>query len=295
MSRGIAACAAVFMGLGWCAGAQTLDEAIDQVREFRFGMDRTPLTALQDMVRATQEDPGARRVAAARLTALAQDETATLEARDFACRQLAVIAGPENVPGIARLLRNPETADMARYALEPLRHDAADRALLDALRETGGGVRIGVINSIGMRRTERAVSALRRLAGDEDGATAAAAIHALGKIGNTAADRALRGVARRAPEALQRDVADARIEAAHRLAEASNARAASRAFNELSGPGMAAQVRVAAFLGLLEIEGPAGKDRLMAALKSGDPALERAAKGYLRELSRRYAALADAH
>ncbi len=99
-----------------------------------------------------------------------------------ACQMLAVIGTKNCVPVLAELLPNPDLSHYARFGLEPIPDPAVDEALRAGLEKLEGGLLIGVINSIGMRRDKVAVDALKGLTGSADQEVAAAAMAALGRI-----------------------------------------------------------------------------------------------------------------
>ena len=69
---------------------------------------------------------------------------------------------------------------MARYALERIPGSAVDEALLEALPITVGMAKVGVINTLGMRRVGEAAASLEILIYRSDETMAAAAVAALG-------------------------------------------------------------------------------------------------------------------
>src|SRR5271157_913273 len=125
---------------------------------------------------------------------------ATPAVKEFLCRQISTLATEKEVPVLASLLRAPlggpeaEVADAARGALQVISGPAADAALLDALGKTRGSVKLGIVESLGERRTSQAVGALAPLLNDADAAMASAAAAALGKIGGAEAEQKLSDV-----------------------------------------------------------------------------------------------------
>jgi len=155
--------------------------AHEAIRGYRFGEDREALSVVEDQVTAAMTDEDAAAAYAAALVAFVQGE-ATHDAKVFAFRQLARVGHGGNARDLAAFLQDPALADMARYALEGIPGREADEALIEALDTTEGNLRIGVINSLGERRSEAAVPALSALIDDDDEAISAAAKNALVKI-----------------------------------------------------------------------------------------------------------------
>ncbi len=161
---------------------QDASQALAAIAGYEFGQSRKPLLAVEAMVTDALPFPSDAKELAGQLTALL-GSGCTRDAKIFVCRQLALIAGPDNVPGIAALLADPNTVDMARYALEPIAGPEADKALLDALPKVAGAAKAGIINSLGERRVQKAAGPLGPLAADKNPVIAEAAMAALVKIG----------------------------------------------------------------------------------------------------------------
>ncbi len=144
----------------------------------------------------------------------------------IACKQLAVFGGPEAVPALAPLLEDKELASWARIALEVIPGKAADEALRNAARKLQGGLLIGVINSIGVRRDASAVNILETKLKDADAEVGAAAAVALGRIGGDNAAEALQKYLPKSPAGVRSAVAQGCVLCAERfLAEKKFAKA----------------------------------------------------------------------
>ena len=111
------------------------------------------------------------------------------------------------VPALAKLLADEKLASWARIPLEVIPGAAADEALRKAIDTTQGKLLVGVINSSGVRRDNKAVDPLAAKLTDKDAEVASAAAVALGNIGGAAGGPA-------EPAAIERDVA--RAEVVHR-------------------------------------------------------------------------------
>ena len=161
--------------------AMPSEPTMPQVRAistYSFGDSREPLVVVEDMVAASIDSGAERAKLAAELSALLMSD-ATRDAKHFACRQLALIGGAENVPAIAPLLNDPRMADMARYALEPIPGREADQALINALDTAPADVKVGIINTLARRHSSRGLDAVRDYVDDANPEVAAAARDAL--------------------------------------------------------------------------------------------------------------------
>jgi acetyl esterase/lipase/HEAT repeat protein len=110
----------------------------------------------------------------------------------LACKTLAVYGKADAVPALAPLLEDEHLASWARIALEVIPGRAADKALRDAMGKVHGMFLVGVINSIGVRRDAKAVSALSAELKGANAEVASAAAVALGHIGGDKSAKVLK-------------------------------------------------------------------------------------------------------
>ena len=144
---------------------------------------------------------------------------------------------------------------MGRYALERIPDAAATAALRDALPKTEGLLKVGVINSLGVRRDAESAAALTALLENQDQQVAAAAAAALGAIASPEAAKALDEFQKKAPDKLKLAVADARLGCAERLLAGGKKLEAMAIYKSLSGEDQPKHVRLAAVRGLLAVTG----------------------------------------
>jgi HEAT repeat protein len=195
---------------------EAVDQAFAALKTYDWGDDRSKLAPIDKAVPASHHDAATRKKLEAKLAAVLKSD-ASLAAKDYVCRKLSLIGSANCVPNVATLLGDEKLSHMARYALERIPDPAAVEAMRDALPTIGGRQKVGVINSLGVRRDAKAVSALAKLLGDKDEEVAAAAAMALGSIGNSAAAEVLGTFRTQAPKSLQLVVADAYLACAERL------------------------------------------------------------------------------
>jgi len=177
--------AAIILVVGIAAGAMAADftATLAQVAAYDYGDSRESLTTLSDMLRSASDD-------AVQLAGYEKDmlevlaaKSTPFAARQYLCKELSIMGTNMSVPTLAKMLRNKETADIARYALERIPGEAVDAELIKALKKTKGAVKIGVINSLGNRQVVSAAGVLQKALGDKNADIAGAAAAALGKIG----------------------------------------------------------------------------------------------------------------
>ena len=204
-----------------------------------------------------------------------KDDDASWQDIDQACRDLRRIGTRECIPALAELLTNERFSHMARYALEPMPYTEVDRVLRDALDKTEGKIKVGIINSLGLREDEKAVPELSDLLKDDDHQIISAAAYALGRIATDDAVRALKGFREAAPAELRRVAGEASLTAADQLIDRGKGNAAADIYTDLRGEKWPQNVRLGAFTGLLKAEPDKAVARVTEAI-SGDNAMLRA-------------------
>ncbi len=160
-----------------------VEQAFQDVLTYEQGGTRKAVAVLENHINQTYGDAPARKRIVGRLLAMLENPEASPGCKNFVCKKLMLLGGPESVPALARLIGDDENvAVLGRYALERMPHAEAGAALRDALGRTKGRVLIGVINSLGVREDEQAAATLTRLLDDKDEGVAAAAAAALDNI-----------------------------------------------------------------------------------------------------------------
>jgi HEAT repeat protein len=231
-----------------------VDKAFETLKTYDWGQDRSTLQALDGAVAATHGDAEARKSLETRLTAVLKSE-APRAAKDVVCRHLSLIGSAAAVPTLAELLTDKDLSQLGRYALERMPDPAATAALREALPKTEGLLKVGVINSLGVRRDADSTSALKSLLDSSDQQVAAAAIAALGAIGSAEAAAALGTVQKKGSDQLQAAVADARLSCAERMLAAGKKLEALAIYKALNTEDQSKHVRLAAVRGLLAAAG----------------------------------------
>lgn len=151
----------------------------------------------------------------------------------IACKQLAIHGSDAAVPELAKLLPNPQLSSWARIALEAIPGSAADEALRRATDSLEGNLLVGTLNSIGVRRDSGAVELLTARLQDKNSEVASAAAVALGRVGNAAAAKALRGALAIADVKARSAVAEGCVLCGERFLAAGNAAEAAAIYDEV--------------------------------------------------------------
>ena len=158
-----------------------MNDLMAQLEAYDWGGDRGSLAGIDDLIVAAQGDKD-------KLTALEQallevlQSDAKLPAKEYICRQLALIGTARCVPVLAGMLCDAELSDRARFALEAIPDVSVDDALRAALDKAEGNPRVGIVNTLGERRDQKAIPALSELRNSSDSVLAKAAEAALRKI-----------------------------------------------------------------------------------------------------------------
>ena len=251
------------------AKKMSLDDAFKAVAAYKFGQSRECQTVVEDAVRDSAAKPDDRAALAKRLSGLLSAADATLDAKQFACRQISVIGTAAEVPAVSALLLDKDLSDYARYALERIPLPEAVAAVRAAMPKATERMKVGLINTLGVRRDAQSVSALAALLADKDAMIAGAAAAALGKIGGTDAAKALADFRGKAPAELKAIVTDAYLVAADQFVKDGKKDAAEAIYKEIYVPAESKAVRVAALTGLVATQGEKAL-AVLAPLMTGD-------------------------
>ena len=232
---------------------ETLDNILLQMRDYDYGQSRQMLTQLDDFIIRNNQG-GRLNVIEQRLAAFLQSK-ATLAGKQFVCRKLSLIGTQASVPTLAAMLVGEGTSDMARYALERIPGAVVDKALRDALSKTTGKIRVGIINSLGVRGDRASVPVLSSLIYNLDQQTITAAAAALGSIADAAATDTLAEAVKKTRGTVQLVVYDAYLKCADRLASEGKKREAFAIYEKSYKSAGADNIRAAALTGMVATGG----------------------------------------
>ncbi|MBI5768901.1 MAG: HEAT repeat domain-containing protein [Verrucomicrobia bacterium] len=243
------------------------------LHELDYSGDQSALIALDADIVAAGKDPKKIAALEKRLVDLLKRPDGSVAARQVACERLGFILGVNAAPSPATLkllgamLKEPAESELARLALAPIPGPEVDALFVDALTATKGKTRLGVIESLAVRRPTSAIAALRPLLADADGRTAALAATTLGQIGTAEALAAL-GDARPATTT----VLEARTQVARSLPTGASTLAELAKDPALSSPRRAAALRAQ-----LDFDPAAAPARIAEVLSGNDWTLKESA------------------
>ena len=189
-------------------------------------------------------------------------------ARQVAARLLSLVGGDDTVPALAAALREADTFEAARFALERIPGEAAGQALLAALPELPAEQQVGLIHTLGARRDQGAVPALMDLGRAAESPVQRAAIQALGRIGDGAAAPVVAAEAGRGSAAAREGALHAMLALAD-AQQAADPELAVRLCRRAFDKALTKAQRQAALMGLAAAGDPDILARLRPAL--GDP------------------------
>lgn len=220
-----------------------------EAAKFEFAKGREALSAIEAEIRGTA--PERYKDIEAKLLEALKAPDATVDGKRFLLRCLGIVGSAKCVPDISAYLGHEQLAHGARMALEALPCKEAGAALRKALGSVKGKQLAGVVNSLGVKGDAEAVPEIGKLAGAADPVVAEAAVGALGDIGTPDAARILEEAAAKAPEALKRPIAKARLTCASHLAETGKSDKAAAIYKTMLDNPPAPAARIAALRGLI--------------------------------------------
>ena len=203
------------------------------------------------------------------------------------CKQLAIYGDKQAVPALAPLLANKDLSSWARIALEAIPGPEADEALRAALAKLQGNLLIGAINSIGVRRDQKAVGVLAGKLGDADLEVVAAAAVALGNIGGADAAKVLADKLASPRKEIVPAIAEGSVVCAERFLTDGKLAEATKIYDTVREADVPTQRRLEAIRGAILARESAGLPLLIEQLRSSSRAEFAMALRTARELKGR--------
>jgi HEAT repeat protein len=265
---------AAFWGLSWMAAGAALDSsslkaALEQHRQYEFGQSRRGLVEIEQQIASVYQQPEELSKAEAVLLEVLQSDC-SFALKDFICRRLSIIGTARSVPVLAGLLKEPKTAALAEYALVRIPSEEVDRVLAEHLASAEPSIQIGLLSTLGLRKSKQSVSAIAPLMTASDLSVAEAAVGALGQIGTAEAAQALEQRAEQTAPALKNRLADSLLACADNLRQQAGMTEAEKIYAKVyRNPAYSDLIHSAALQGLVETVTPAERDRLLLEALSG--------------------------
>ncbi len=259
--------AALFVFANNWADAMTVEEAIEKLKTHKFGQNSDVLDFLHETAVSSHSDAALRKKLNEGLV-LILEGNAAYDAKQFACRQLALTATAEHVSVLAKHLTDEKMGHMALYVLTHIDSPEVDKALLAALDKAIGRPKLGIINMLGNRRCSAAVKPLGRLMVSADKQVANEAVRALGRIGGESAGGILKNALADSEHSTKDVIAEACLECADRFLEKGQKVDAADLYKAVFTSGSPGHVRAAALKGLAAALGEEAIPFVVRSLKS---------------------------
>ena len=280
-----------------------LDRLLEQAKDYDFGKSRQGLVQIEQIIRdvSNTDAPSQALIEKQLLDLLVSD--CALGLKDFLCRQLSLIGTDQSVGALVSMVNRPDTADMARYALERIGSEAVAKQLGTLLSRSGlpDKTKIGVIATLGAKRSTGSVDVLTNLLDHSNPDVVKAAAGALGSIGTAQAATGLASKKDDQTGDIQARIIDGLLQCAETMALTGESVQARAIYDGLYSKKYTGLYRMAALKGLAKIDPEQRGDLIVTALRQRDedvlpaaislvstlktPADIRAAVRYLPDLS----------
>ena len=245
-----------------------------------FGKDRKAIAAIEEDIRKAM--PGRMlEIEAAMVKAMKNSKT-KYAGKQFVCRMLRRIGTAQSVPALASLLSDKEMSHMARFALQDMPCSEAGDALIKALGEVKGDLKIGIVGSLGLRGEERAAEQIAPLMKSDDKMMAQAAIKALSHFSNRVTGMAL--VETELPEDLEMLRNDAILMCTDTMLGKGEVDFAAGIYERMTTAEYPTFIRIAAYRGLVKARKQEAVPTIVGLLKDKDIDLQRAAGKFIVEM-----------
>ncbi|MDP8244856.1 MAG: HEAT repeat domain-containing protein [Candidatus Hinthialibacter antarcticus] len=248
---------------------------IDEIANYTYGQSRTTLAAVEANIRIAT--PKQLREIEAQMLSVLNAEGATFDGCAFVCQMLRRIGTVKSVKTLGKFLQDDRLNDPARLALQGIQSPKVDALFKKSLNSLTGDKLIGVIGSIAERRNPKAAKSLAKFLKSDDPYLQQVTTRALGRIGGKAALKILSDFV--ASDDLEPYKLDALLLCADSLAQTKSAALSKNVYTQLSSPEYPAQVRVAAYGGLINIDSDSSLPLVISLLKENEPKLQQAACG----------------
>ncbi len=201
-----------------------------------------------------------------------------------ACQQLRIYGTAKSVDALASVLADERTGHAARYALEAMPYPQAGQAMRNAIGQTSGSVKAGLVDSVGRRRDADAVPLLVPLLSDADAMVAVAAASALGSIGGKEAAAALETACSYSSLPVQTAALQGLLQCAEHAIRIGDSSSAIALYHKLLQCETSPVIRAASWRGLALSDTAQRSAHIVKALCGSDAFIQDAALKLVREL-----------
>ncbi len=246
-----------------------LKKILEEVSTYDYGKDEEVLSRLRDYVRARRNSQESKKECERQFADFLESD-ATIAAKLAVCRHLREIGSAASVPVLRKMLLQPELSDLARYALEKIPGDAAEKALVQGLKKSGGKILLGIIASLGNRKARSSVLQLEKFVSGSNEEAAVATAKALGKIASPEVISALSKAMSQSSGVLKDQIASSLLNCAEKHFANKDSQVAAKIYERLIQTELPLQIRRAAMRGQIASSGDAAKKMIVDALNGKD-------------------------
>ncbi len=260
-----------------------LDGLLKALETFDHSQGEGPSLQLDRLIFKIKDDPDLKLQAEQKLLEFFK-KPVSRDGRIAVSKPLSWIAGLESVQVLSAFLTDSEASDPARYVLDRIPGEEADRALLEALDKASPEFLPGIIGSLGRRRVELAVPYFEKLLKKGmSPAVTAAILEALGNLNTAEATKLLTNYIQSPDEKIRLAAVDSMVRIAQRQIKENRLEEAGKISALLLGVKLEPAQKVAAFRLKIMAAGPEAKSLLISALKGKDEPSQEAAIGLIAE------------
>ncbi|MEM7386093.1 MAG: HEAT repeat domain-containing protein, partial [Verrucomicrobiota bacterium] len=215
-------------------GDKTLEEALKTVMVYEAGHDGAAIRKIEQAVAGALNESMETRLRLEKELLQGLRESRTREAGIFFCRQLRTLGTDAAVPVLKSFLNHPELGHSARFALGRIPGAEAEKALYEALKDSTGDLKLGIIDSLARRGYEPLIPDLVSMAASRQSGRKAlkSAAMGLGFLGGSRAVEALEALRPRVAGALLGEVEHALLRCAESMARSGDRAAAGKLYRD---------------------------------------------------------------
>ncbi|MCK5000340.1 MAG: ThuA domain-containing protein [Anaerohalosphaera sp.] len=261
---------------------KALDSLLKSITSFAPDQSRASLVAIENII-SNYNDNSEELAKIEKLMLKFIQTDISPAAKDFICRNLSVIGSELSAPVLGVMLVEADTSNIARFALERIPGKAVDEVLLMTLSQTTGEQQIGIVNSLGHRKTVAAVDQIIPLTKSKDTDLAIASITALGEIASPKAAKALAKI-KNAKGAKYTAAMDAYLKCGDAFLARGNSKKAMDVYSSVYKSAKSGPVKTAALTGIVTASPEDAIDTIIDVLKTGNPAMQASAIALVRRM-----------
>ncbi|AQT69278.1 Cytochrome c551/c552 [Anaerohalosphaera lusitana] len=262
---------------------ERLEAILAEVGEYEYGQSRAVVYQLDSFLAGLPEAAVMSGEVQKELGEFLKSE-ASAAGKKVVCEKLSVYGTEDSAGVLAGLLDDDELGDVARYALERIPGESVDKVLVGELEGASGDQAVGLITTIGRRGIEGALSSVAAKLGSSDQKVQAAALIAIGRIGNRDALKVLQEQKDEfsGDAELQEVFVTALLQCADGLAAKGDKDGAVFIYVNVFKSDWSLSQRVAGLSGLIEAAPEYGVEQVVDLLQGDDEEMKSAAIGLVR-------------